>query len=185
MVQNLSAPHTELANESSQLKPDAHAPGATLRDRCIRWLEEISFAAIAVLVIAIPHPTAVVLYAFRAIWLLWTVRLLLGKNHLRLRPLYLPIVIFVTLVFLSTVHSYEPLLSWDRIERFTEMLIVLPIAENLRSLRRMKLLIVLLLAAPVAAQADPPHPAVSEVQIFAELVHDLHANIAVTAQEMQ
>jgi len=143
----LSAPQTELARKSSQLRPDAHVGDITLRDRSIRWLENVIFFAIAVLVIAIPHPTPVVLWGIRVIWLLWAVRLLLGKNHLRLRPLYLPIFVFVALVFLSTVHSYEPLLSWDRIERFAQLLIVLPIAENLKTVRRMKLLVALLLAS--------------------------------------
>jgi O-Antigen ligase len=147
VVQNLRAPHTELASESSQLTPPAHANRAALRDHLIRWFENAIFVSIAILVIAIPHPTPVVLWGFRVIWLLWVVRLLLGNNHLRFRPLYLPIFVFVALVFLSTVHSYEPLLSWDRIERFTQLLIVLPIAENLKSVGRIKLLIALLLAS--------------------------------------
>jgi len=147
---NLSAPQTEL--QTSSIAP-SEATGSTLRDRCIAWLENAIFAVIVILVLAIPHPTRIVLYAFRAIWLLWALRLLFGRNHLRMRPLYLPVFAFVVLVFLATVHSYEPLLSWDRIERFTEAFLVLPIAENLRSMRRMKWLVALLLASSMVSAA--------------------------------
>lgn len=104
-----------------------------------------------VLVLAIPHPTAAVLYSYRAIWFLWAVRLLLGKNSLRFRPLYLPAFAFALLAFLATVHSYEPLLSWNRVERYMEVLLVIPLAENLRCMRRIKLLVALLLASSMVS----------------------------------
>ena len=142
----MSSSQTELVN-----RPSANANTETQvsgwRDRCIGRMDNAVFAAIVVLVLAIPHPTAVVLYSYRTIWLLWTLRLLLGKNNLQLRRLYLPAVLFAVLAFLATVHSYEPLLSWGRVERYMELLLVIPIAENLKSVRRMKWLVGLLLAS--------------------------------------
>lgn len=149
----MSAPQTEIVKKPLE-SGGAEASGGravSRRDTCVRWLDNAVFLATAVLVLAIPHPTIIVYYAFRAIWLLWAVRLLLGKNNLRVRPLYLPIVIFVGLAFMATVHSYEPLLSWNRVEKYAELLVVIPIAENLRSVRRMKWLIALLLASSMVS----------------------------------
>jgi hypothetical protein len=146
----LSAPRTELFTRSAEPR-HAETLATSWRDVCIDWLENAIFAAMVILVLAIPHPTRVVLYSFRAIWLLWGIRLLLGKNHLQLRPLYLPIFAFVVLVFLATVHSYEPLLSWSRVEKYMELLLVVSLAENLRNVRRTKWLIALLLASSMVS----------------------------------
>ncbi|MCI0351528.1 MAG: O-antigen ligase family protein [Acidobacteriales bacterium] len=82
-------------------------------------------------------------------WMAWLVLRLLRGGKLVLRPslLVAPLLVFLVLVCLSTMFSYEPRLSWGRMRTVSLLFVAVLVSQIPRSYKEIKLLVGVLLFA--------------------------------------
>jgi hypothetical protein len=112
-----------------------------------RWLDAALFFCFILFVLCAPIATKGAVTAFRAALLLWVAKILIERRKLERQPLAVPLLLFLLFTTVSTIFSTEPLLSWGRMRGITELTIALLVGQSLKSLRQVKILVYLLLAA--------------------------------------
>jgi len=108
----------------------------------LNWLTFTSLLAVAAF---IPHSTMWVKYAFRVALGLWFLRFLLGDRPLINRSVLLPLLLFMAVAGVSTIFSYVPLTSWNRLESFGLLMLAVIGLQTVTSGLRLKLLLAILL----------------------------------------
>ena len=111
------------------------------------WLEAGLFFCLMAFAACAPLATKGAVTAFRAALIVWLVTILIGGRKLHRQPLALPLLLFLLLTGASTIFSTEPLLSWGRMRGITELTIAILVGQSLKSLRQIKILVGILLAA--------------------------------------
>jgi O-antigen ligase len=112
-----------------------------------RWIEGILFVGLAGVALCAPLSTKGAVNAFRAATIFWLILICTRERRVRRQPLVLPLLLFLLFSALSTVLSSEPLLSWGRMRTVTLLLLAVVMAQAVGSLRQLKILVGLLLAA--------------------------------------
>jgi len=117
------------------------------------WLDAALFFCLTAFALCAPLATKGAVTAFRAALLVWLVKILVDGRKLHRQPLALPLLLFLLFTGASTIFSSDPLLSWGRMRGITDLTIAVLIGQNLKSLRQVKILVGLLLAACMASVA--------------------------------
>jgi hypothetical protein len=114
-----------------------------------RRLSDVIFFFFLLFVSASPHSIAATQIAYSGALLFWIAGLVLGRHKLEPQRLVLPLLAYLSLTAISTALSYEPALSWERMKSVALVLIAVLFAQNLRSLRQVKILVALLIGSCV------------------------------------
>ncbi|MGE5205414.1 MAG: O-antigen ligase family protein [Chlamydiota bacterium] len=152
----MSIPATQPTASSSDLGSTAtHVPGwRALHDRqfWVLWLEHSIYLALLVMALAEPFSTGTVLFIFRIAAGLWLLKLILTGFQVRRDPLALPLLLFLAGAGISTVFSYAPLLSWERMGWYSLALVFFLVTQNVKAGPQLKwLVIALLLSSSITA----------------------------------
>ncbi|HEV2118150.1 MAG TPA: O-antigen ligase family protein [Terriglobales bacterium] len=116
------------------------------------WLEHAIYFALLALLVAEPFSTHSVLFIFRIALGLWGLKLVLTGFRVQTDRLSLPLLLFLLGVGVSTVFSYAPLLSWERMGWYSLALIFFLVTQNVKTGAQLKwLVLVLLLSSSVTA----------------------------------
>ncbi len=113
----------------------------------IGWLDSSLFICLAAFVLCAPLATKGAVTAIRAALLIWIVKILVEGRKFHRQPLVLPLLWFLLLTGASSAFSSEPLFSWGAMRGVTELTIAILVGQSLNSLRQIKILVGLLLAA--------------------------------------
>ncbi|HXE75424.1 MAG TPA: O-antigen ligase family protein [Candidatus Xenobia bacterium] len=127
-------------------KPEpAPAPASSVFDR-------LSFAFFLVFAAALPHSIAASQIAVGLAGLFWLVELARQRRHPHglLTPLSWPMAGFLLLTLISSIFSLEPATSLDKLRGVALIAIVPVVAGTLRTLRQIKILVVVLLLSAAA-----------------------------------
>jgi hypothetical protein len=123
-----------------------------LRLAIATWLERVIFVALCLVALFAMRDPIVARWAFEAAFLLWIIRLLVAGRTFEPQPFVAPSLVFLLCAGISASLSYAPLLSWQRIGWFVLIVLPLVVAQNVRTMRQVKVLISLvLLAAAISA----------------------------------
>ncbi len=115
------------------------------------WLERAILGVLLLFVIAVPNSIAATQTAWLMGMLFWVLRLLVWpRPQLDRTPIDYPIFLFFVLTGLSALLSYEPSVSIGKLRAASLFLIVYLFAENVRSLKLLRVLPILLVAACMA-----------------------------------
>lgn len=121
------------------------------KEQALSILNWLTFACLLVVAASIPHSTLWVKYAFRVALALWFLRYILGDRPLINRSVLLPLLLFMAVAGISTIFSFVPLTSWNRLESFGLLMLAVIGLQTITSGLRLKLLLcVLLLSATVS-----------------------------------
>src|SRR5216683_1803763 len=141
---------TGVCSQAPMLMP---ASRSSATHRRAGWLDAILFFCLTAFALCAPLATKGAVTAFRAALLVWLVKILVDGRKLHRQPLALPLLLFLLFTGASTIFSSDPLLSWGRMRGITDLTIAVLIGQNLKSLRQVKILVGLLLAACMASVA--------------------------------
>jgi O-antigen ligase len=123
-------------------------PSKTITSPLAVWLERATLAFIFLLVIAAPNSIAATQTAWMLGLLFWVLRFTTWpRPRLERTPLDYPMFAFFILTGLSSFLSYEPTVSIGKLRAASLFTIVYLLAENIRSPRILRALVVVLLAA--------------------------------------
>jgi O-antigen ligase len=112
------------------------------------WLERATLAALFLFVMAAPNSIAATQLSWFAGLVFWTLRFLVWpRPKLDRSPLDYPIFGFFVLTGLSSFLSYEPIVSIGKLRAASLFTIVYLFAENVRSRRILRTLVIVLLAS--------------------------------------
>lgn len=118
-----------------------------LRDRVGEWLKTSIFVALCLVALLAMNHTIAARWAFEAALVLWVGRLLVVGRNYEPQPFVAPALAFLVCVGIAACLSYAPLLSWQRIGWFVACVLPLIVAQNLRTMRQVKVLVLLVLLA--------------------------------------
>jgi O-antigen ligase len=114
------------------------------------WLERAILAALVLFVIAAPLSIAATQFAWAMGLLFWLLRFMVWpRPQMRRTPIDYAMFAFFLLTGVSSFLSYEPTVSIGKLRAAMLFTIVYLFAENLRSLRLFRLLVMLLVASSV------------------------------------
>jgi O-antigen ligase len=123
------------------LNPKPSSPVVSYLERALTWML-FAFAFCA------PHSIAAAQTAWLLAMLLWTVRLVIRpRPALRRTPVDYALLGFFILTFISALCSYEPFISIGKLRAASLFTIVYVAAENVRSRRMMRALVLTLVAS--------------------------------------
>ncbi len=152
----MSIPATQpTASSSDPGSVAAHLSGwRALHDRqfWIVWLEHAIYLALLVVAVAEPFSTPTVLFVFQVAAGLWALKLALTGFKVQRDPLALPLLLFLLGAGISTLFSYAPWLSWQRMAWYSLALIFFLVTQNVKNGAQLKwLAAALLLAGSISA----------------------------------
>ncbi|HTC93391.1 MAG TPA: O-antigen ligase family protein [Terriglobales bacterium] len=124
----------------------------TLGRRIAAVLDGAIFACLCFIAALAPHNVHWPFVAFQIALGLWALRSLSGKKF-EAQPFIWPSLIFLALAAVATRLSYAPTLSWDRLGWFMLLLLAVVVAQNVSSVKQVKLLILILLASATVSVA--------------------------------
>ena len=113
----------------------------------IRWIDTSLFICLSAFVLCAPLATKGAVTSIRAAFVVWIVKMVVEGRKFHRQPLVLPLLLFLLLTGASTVFSTEPLFSWGAMRGITELTIAILVGQSLNSLRQIKVLVSLLVAA--------------------------------------
>lgn len=114
------------------------------------WAEQLRWALFLLLLLSVaaaPFAPHFVQLVSRVALGCWIARLLLIRQGVKGKPLFLPFLTFLGTAGLSALSSYDPLLSWTRMGWFGMGVLILIVPDVVQSRRNLKLLILVLLAS--------------------------------------
>jgi hypothetical protein len=122
--------------------PAAFQPGHTGErsrfDVAIYW-------CLLVFVASLAHSKALTEIAYGVAMLLWVSKMLIHREHPRPQPLVPALLAFLLFTTLSTALAPVPALSWERMKSVGLLIISVLFAQNVRSLRQARTLVILLI----------------------------------------
>jgi hypothetical protein len=119
--------------------------------RAVSWLGQAIFLALIVLVASGPFSAAAARLAFEVAGGLWIVKLILQGFRLRREPLAVPLLSFFLVSAASTLLSYSPWLSWERLRWYGLFLIFFLVVENLTTAPQLRTVVAALLLATLVS----------------------------------
>src|ERR1039457_4174391 len=135
----------------------ARRPDGPLRSsqatRWVRWLEGLIFFFLILFAILLPHSIKGARYAWMAAGLLWLAKLAIEHKRPFPQDLSTPLLAYIVLSGISTALSPDPYLSWPRMKVVCLVLAGVVVAQNLKRLSQVRILVLLLLLSGVAAAA--------------------------------
>ena len=123
----------------------AAARPASARQKRPSHLNDAIFAVLLLLAAALPLSKAVAEFAYSLALVLWVVRILLRRERPKPQPLVAALLAFLLLSALSSLLSSAPALSWDRMKSVGLLIVAVLVAQNIRNLRQVRSLVVVLL----------------------------------------
>jgi O-antigen ligase len=116
------------------------------KEKAARFFEDAIFVALVLIAASSAISTKGAAGVFRLAVLAWALGLLSQSLRAKPQPLTAALLAFLLLTAISTIFSQEPLLSWDRMKTVTLLGLAVLIGQNLSSLRRVRILLIVLLA---------------------------------------
>jgi len=138
------------APAAEPLAPDANQN--PVRDAIAAWLNETIFLCLCLISILAPHETQWAFIVFLVALPVWVIRLGLVRKFEQ-QPFLLPSLLFLTLAAVATALSYAPTLSRARLGWFTLIILAVVVAQNISSVKQVKILTCLLLASTMVSVA--------------------------------
>lgn len=138
----------------TQSAPATMSPDPTVsrfsqfRHVLVPWLDRGIFSSLCFIAAISIHNADAARWALRIALVLWVLRLLFkGPQKFERVPLVLPLLVFLVLASVATFLSYAPFLSWERMGWLTFLVVAVLVAQNVRTLTQVKVLVGLVLAA--------------------------------------
>jgi hypothetical protein len=147
MVPGQQSSITEIARPShgQVLSPEAA--------RWVRWLEGFIFFFLILFAILLPHSIKGARHAWMAAGFLWLAKLAIERKRPYPQALSAPLLAYILLSAISTALSADPYLSWPRMRVVCLLLAGIVLAQNLKRLSQIHILVSLLLLSGLAATA--------------------------------
>src|ERR1039458_980903 len=119
----------------------------------IRRLEGLIFFFLVLFAILLPHSITAARHAWMAAGFLWLAKLAIERKRPFPQALSAPLLAYILLSGISTALSPDPYLSWPRLKVVCLVLAGTVVAQNLRRLSQVRILVWLLLLSGLAAAA--------------------------------
>ena len=116
-----------------------------------RLLDGAIFSLFALFAIFLPHSIKGAQNAWKLAFILWLVKLAVERKRPFDQPLAAPLLAYVTLSGISTALSPDPYLSWDRMKIVCLVLVGIVVAQSLKRLSQVRVLVLLLILSGLAA----------------------------------
>ncbi len=133
----------------------ARTPGPQLvvsaPHRWARGLQRLIFVLLLLTALALPLSVKGTQRPYKIATVLWVVAMILERRRPFPQPLAAPMLAFLALSAVSSVLSPTPILSWDRMKVVGLILVATVVAQNLRTVRHLKWIVVSLLFAAVVS----------------------------------
>jgi len=126
---------------------ESESPTSALATKWTNWIDVAIFICLAAIAICAPLTTKGATNAFRAATAIWLVKIFTGRVRFYRQPLALPLFLFLSFSFISTLFSVVPFMSWGRMRTVTLLFIAVLLPQTLSSLRQIKILTGLLIAS--------------------------------------
>ncbi len=117
------------------------------------WVGRSIFFLLLIFTVCLPHSIKGAQHAWRLAFLLWLAQLLLDRRRPVPQPLTAPLFAYLTLSGVSTALTYDPVLSWDRMKIVCLVLVGVLVAQNLKRLSQVRILVFVLLLSALGAAA--------------------------------
>ncbi len=127
-----------------------------LSPEAARWvwrLEGLIFFFLALFAILLPHSIKGARHAWMAAGFLWLAKLAIERKRPFPQALSAPLLAYIFLSGISTALSSDPYLSWPRMKVVCLVLAGIVVAQNLKRLSQVRILVLLLLLSGLAAAA--------------------------------
>jgi len=119
----------------------------------IRRLEGLIFFFLILFAILLPHSIKGARHAWMAAGFLWLAKLAIERKRPFSQALSAPLLAYIVLSGISTALSPDPYLSWPRMKVVCLVLAGVVVAQNLKRLSQVRILVLLLLLSGLAAAA--------------------------------
>jgi O-antigen ligase/polysaccharide polymerase Wzy-like membrane protein len=116
-----------------------------------QYLDIAIFGFLVLFAILLPHSIKGAERSWKIALLLWLLKIAIVRVRPYKQPLALPLLFYAVLSAISTILSPEPYLSWDRMKFVCLYLAGIVVAQNLRRLSQVRLLVILLVLSGFAA----------------------------------
>ncbi len=147
MISRQQAASPETLQASSGRTETTREPAISLS----RFLNGAIFFFLCLFAILLPHSIKGSQHSWQIAFLLWLVKLAVERKRPFEQPLSAPLLAYVTLSGISTLLSPDPNLSWDRMKIVCLVLVGIVVAQNLRRLSQVRVLLWLLVLSGLAA----------------------------------
>jgi len=117
--------------------------GGSMRIVLVAWLDKAIYAFLALFAILLPHSIKGAERAWKAAFLLWLIKLIASRTRPLKQALTAPLLAYVVLSGISTALSPDPYLSWDRMKYVGLFLAGIAVAQNLRRMAQVRVVVVL------------------------------------------
>ncbi|MGA3212125.1 MAG: O-antigen ligase family protein [Terriglobales bacterium] len=107
------------------------------------------FACLSIFAVSIVVSKAVTEIAYGAALALWFIKVFINGRRPQQSPLTWPLLAYLMLSAISTAFSPVPLYSWERMKSVALLIIAMLFAENVRTMRQVRVLALLLIASTV------------------------------------
>src|SRR5664280_520472 len=132
--------------------PDGTVP-SSVAAAWVRRLEGLIFFVLVLFAILLPHSIKGARHAWMAAGFLWLAKLAIERKRLFPQALSAPLLAYILLSGISTALSPDPYLSWPRMKVVCLVLAGVVVAQNLKRLSQVRILVLLLLLSGLAAAA--------------------------------
>jgi len=125
---------------------ESESPAPAVSSKWTNWIDVAIFICLAAIAVCAPLTTKGATNAFRAATAIWLVKIFTGRIRFYRQPLALPLFLFLSLSFISTLFSVVPFMSWGRMRTVTLLFIAVLLPQTVSSLRQIRILTGLLIA---------------------------------------
>jgi len=132
--------------------PDGTVP-SSVAAAWVRRLEGLIFFFLVLFAILLPHSIKGARHAWMAAGFLWLAKLAIERKRPFPQALSAPLLAYILLSGISTALSPDPYLSWPRMKVVCLVLAGVVVAQNLKRLSQVRILVLLLLLSGLAAAA--------------------------------
>ncbi len=116
-----------------------------------RTFDGLIFFWLCLLAALLPHSIKGSQHSWQIACILWLLSLVVLRKRPFPQPLSAPLLAYATFSGISSALSSDPYLSWDRMKIVGLTMLGIVVAQNLRRLRQVRILVVLLILSGVAA----------------------------------
>ncbi|PYX05359.1 MAG: hypothetical protein DMG85_15550, partial [Acidobacteria bacterium] len=102
---------------------ESESPAPAVSSKWTNWIDVAIFICLAAIAVCAPLTTKGATNAFRAATAIWLVKIFTGRIRFYRQPLALPLFLFLSLSFISTLFSVVPFMSWGRMRTVTLLFI--------------------------------------------------------------
>ena len=120
-------------------------------ERWGRWLDSAIFFFLCLFAILLPHSIKGSQHAWQIALVLWLVKLAVVRERPFPQPLTAPLLAYVVLSAISTIFSPDPYVSWVQMKFVCLVMVGIVVAQNLKRLSQVRILVFLLMLSGFAA----------------------------------